>query len=100
MIKLKDLEGLKLVQPGNFGQEVETLGALEHAITQGSQGWGVSPSIAVQLHLARDLKVALELAEGAQETKNALKGKQMELGRKNSLYDALKEKLDKLLAAE
>ena len=100
MITLEDLQGLKLVQPDNFTDEETVRGALEHAITQGSQGWGVSPSIAVQLHLARELRVALELAEGAQETKNALKGKQMELGRKNSLYDALKEKLDKLLAAE
>ena len=93
MITLKDLEGLKLVQDENFGEEVEALGAIENAITQGSQSWGVSPSVAALLHVARDLRVALELAEGAQETKNALKAKQLEVGRKNSAIERLKEKL-------
>jgi len=93
MITLEHLAGLKYVQPDNFGEEVTTLGALDNAIEQGSQGWGVSPSVAVHLHLARDLKAALLVAKDAQKLRNELKGKQLELGRCKAQLKAVKTKL-------
>ncbi len=100
MITLYDLKDLKLVQPENFGEEVTTLGALEHAITQGSQGWGVSPSIAVQLHIARDLQAALVKLDVAQKAADTLKGKQLELGRCKKQLATCQAKLDRALKAE
>jgi hypothetical protein len=100
MITIKDLEGLKLVQDDNFTDEETVRGALEHGITQGSQGWGVELAIAVQLHLARDLRTALLVAADAKDLRNALKGKQLELGRVKAQLAAVKTKLDKALATD
>ena len=94
MISLQDLDGLKLVHDDNFGTEEKVLDILEGYITQGSQGWGVNQHTMVALHLARDLREALKVAQSATETQNALKGAQMELGRSKAQVQRLKELLD------
>ena len=78
----KALDGVKLV----FGEDYfatpeEVENELERAYQQASQGWGVRREIGVYLALARDLKIATELAATADENQRMLKGAQMEGGR-------------------
>jgi len=80
-IKLEDLDGLKLVDALNFANLGDVHNALDSAITQGSQTWGVTPTDSVVLRLASELKEALALAATADAAQRALKGTQLELGR-------------------
>ncbi len=95
MLKLSDLDGLKLVQLTNFANVAEVDRALENAFTQGSQGWGVRPEVAIHLALAARLRDALVIAESLSEAHNQLKAKQMELGRvRKALEKAAAENFD------
>ncbi len=93
MLTLENLDGLKLVRDENVANLRQTQAELEHAVTQGSQGWGVTEEHAVLLRVAFDLQTALKLAsaaagieEHAREAYAALKGKQLELGRANARH--------------
>lgn len=102
MLRIEDLEGLKIVDAANFASEIEVRDALENAYVQGSQGWGVRRDVAVILQLARNLRVQIELASTAEtlreeavragcayaELQNKLKGMQLELGRVKKQRDA------------
>ncbi len=88
MIKLTDLDGLKLVRVENLADARDVDRAIEEAVTQGSQGWGVideqSVLLAVLIQLRNALQrvgVADDMWNKIQATENTLKGKQMELGR-------------------
>jgi len=81
MIKATALDGIKLVDENYIATDGETEAALEQAFQQGSQGWGVRRDQGVLLRLARDLKIALALAQDTTETQNKLKGLQLENGR-------------------
>ena len=96
MIELKDLDGLKLVRDENVANLRQTLAEIEHAITQGSQGWGVTEEHAVLLHVAGELRAALMDEKRAlpvqavlDDALRALKGKQLELGRANARHDRM-----------
>lgn len=81
MITLKDLEGVKLVKEEYYASISDTQDALERVFVQGSQGWGVRRDDGVLLRMARDMNIALALANSADENGRMLKGAQMELGR-------------------
>jgi hypothetical protein len=101
-LTLQDLDGFKLVDETNVAPLDATQMALEHAFQQGSQGWGVSREVGVYLSLARDLKLALALANTADEAQRMLKGAQMELGRVKKAKkkeEALAEERDAELVA-
>ena len=96
MIELKDLDSLKLVRDENVANLRQTLAEIEHAITQGSQGWGVTEDHAVLLHVAGELRTALQgvattddAMVALEKAENALKGKQLELGRANARHDRM-----------
>ena len=99
MIELKDLDSLKLVRDENVANLRQTLAEIEHAITQGSQGWGVTEAHAVLLHVTGELRTALQgfatkdaVLLDLEQTENKLKGKQLELGR-------VRKELDKKVKA-
>jgi hypothetical protein len=81
MIDLTVLDGLKLVREEYIANDLETAQFIEKAIQQGSQGWGVRREEGVVLRLAKELRVAQELAGSADEAQRKLKGTQLELGR-------------------
>ena len=81
MMKIEDLEGVKLVNEEYLASEGEVRSVLENAFQQGSQGWGVRRDTGVILKLARDLKLALAMAQAADEATRKLKGLQLENGR-------------------
>jgi len=81
MIKATALDGIKLVDENYIATDGEVEAALEQAFQQGSQGWGVRQDQGVLLRMARDLKLALGLAQDTTETTNKLKGLQLENGR-------------------
>lgn len=81
MLNSKTLDGVKLVQEDYFATDAECDQYLESAYVQGSQGWGIRRDMGVTLRLARDLKIALELASKADEAQRTLKGLQLENGR-------------------
>ena len=91
MLKLEDLDGIKLVNADYFATDIEAELAVEQAISQGSQAWGVRRDVGVLLKLARDLKIALALAATADQNGRMLKGAQLEGGR-------LKKQIEKLNA--
>ena len=88
-LTLKDLAGTKLIQPENLAPLLQVQLALDHTYGQASQGWGVTPEIAVYGYLATELRTQMEIAETADENRRMLKGAQMETGR-------LKKKIEKL----
>lgn len=94
MLKLEDLDGIKLVKEENFATDSEVGTAVELGIIQGSQGWGVREEISVILKLARDLKIALALAATADENGRMLKGAQLEGGRLKKQIEKLKSDAD------
>jgi hypothetical protein len=105
MIKLEQLENLKLIVDETvYLSEQETLDRLELAVQQGTGGWGVRRDDGALLKLARDLKLALGMAEQQDETYRKLKGVQMENGRlKKQLSNVegqLEAAMNQLKAAE
>jgi hypothetical protein len=90
-LKKTDLEGVKLANDEYFASPEEAADFLERGFQQASQGWGVRREVGVCLTLARDLLIAWELADTADEAQRMLKGAQMETGR-------LKKKIEKLEA--
>lgn len=81
-LTLKDLDGIKLISDPTYFMEPEVVRLeLENAYMQGSQGWGVRREVGVYLALARDLKIAMELAATADNAQRMLKGAQLEGGR-------------------
>lgn len=96
MIKLTDLDGVKLVDRTNFADDDEVLNSLEAAYMQGSQGWGVTKEVAIQLTLAECLRAALTIAATADDNRRMLKGAQMELGRVKKQRDTLQSAVDSL----
>lgn len=93
MLKLEDLDGLKLVHLDYFATDADAELAVEQAITQGSQGWGVRREVGVILKLARDLKISLALAATADKSARMLKGAQLENGRLKKQIEKLQAKL-------
>ena len=87
----QDLTGVKLVSDDNFAPLFEVRAAIDYAITQGSQGWGVTREAGVYNFLARELLTALEVATTADENHRMLKGAQLKLGK-------LEKKIEKLKA--
>lgn len=88
MIELRELDGFKLVRGENIANSHDTLRAIEEAVVQGSQGWGVVDEQSVLLAVVRELRAALtasaqveSLSAELETAGNFLKGKQMELGR-------------------
>lgn len=81
MITKEHLAPVKLALDENFASPAEVVRAIEHAVQQGSQGWGVKPEVAVHLTLARALSKALDVAEDADKDHRTLKGLQLENGR-------------------
>ena len=68
-MKLEQLENLKLiVDESVYLSEQETLDRLELAVQQGAGGWGVRRDDGALLTLARNLKLALGMAEQQDET--------------------------------
>lgn len=89
MLKIEDLEGIKLVHNEEYiATEAEAQQSLENVFQQASQSWGIRREEGVILKLARDLKIALALANVAEENGRMLKGAQMELGRVKKQRDA------------
>ncbi len=81
MIRLEDLDNVKLVCVENFADEAETVATVEGACVQGSLTWGVRRETGAILSLARNLQIALALAATADEAQRKLKGEQMSHGR-------------------
>ena len=91
-----DLDGLKLVtDDNNFAGPQQVDLAVESAIAQGSQGWGVQQDVAVLLSVLRDLAGAQLIAQTADENRRMLKGAQMELGRVKKQRDQKDAQLQK-----
>ena len=81
-LTLADLDGIKLISDPTYFMETDVVRMeLESAYMQGSQGWGVRREVGVYLALARDLKIAMELANTADQAQRMLKGAQLEGGR-------------------
>ena len=96
MLKLNDLDGFKLVNINYLATNDEVAAALEDAFTQGSQGWGVRPEVAVFLSLANQLRVQITLADVSQHAQNQLKGEQMAHGRTKKRLEASVQNTDAL----
>jgi hypothetical protein len=95
MLTLKDLEGIKLVSDETYIAPVsDAQTALERVFQQASQGWGIRREDGVLLRMASDIKIALALAESADENGRLLKGAQMELGRVKKQRDVIQADLD------
>ena len=90
-LNIADVAGIKLAANENFPPLFETRAALDHAFSQGSQGWGVTREVGNYLNLAYALHEALEVSTTAEENHRMLKGAQLENGR-------LKKKIEKLTA--
>ncbi len=93
MIRLEDLDNVKLVCVENFADEAETVATVESACVQGSQTWGVRRDTGVILSLARNLQIALALAATADEAQRKLKGEQMSHGRTKARLTSLTAQL-------
>lgn len=90
MLTIKDLEGVKLVSDEKYYATLqETQEVLEVCFQQASQGWGVRRHDGVILRLAADLKIALTLANAADDAQRMLKGSQMALGREKKIRENL-----------
>jgi len=89
MIKIEDLDGLKLVDENYLASTEVVQQTLENAFQQGSQGWGVRPEISVVLYLARQLADSMTLASTAEEAQRMLKGAQMSGGRLKKQIESL-----------
>ena len=103
MIDLKILDGMKLVPDENVATPQQASDILERAIAQGSQGWGVRQDEAVILRLGLELRKAQALAGDTTDTKNALKGLQLENGRLKKrllVVDGIQTLLDRATARE
>ena len=103
MLKLNDLDGFKLVNIDYLATNDEVVEALRNAFEQGSQGWGVTPEVAIFLSMANQLRVQITLADVADEAQRQLKGEQMGHGRTKkrleaveNLYDAQTAKITQL----
>jgi len=96
-LTLKDLDGVKLANEEYIATTPEVQDALERAFQQASQGWGVRREVGVFLALARDLKMAMHLAETADEAQRMLKGAQMETGRLKKKIEKLEAELDRFV---
>ena len=82
MLDGKMLDGIKLVTNEEyFATDAETEFTLEQVFQQASQAWGIRREQGVMLRLARELKLAIGVAQGAQADDNKLKGLQLENGR-------------------
>ncbi len=113
MLQSNVLDAIKLVEIENFANEIETEFAIEAAIQQGSQKWGVTRDVSVLLSITLQLRTALEEAATADRNARMLKGAQLELGRTkkalttaldrieaaNSLYELAQEKIGSLQAS-
>lgn len=94
MLDKKILNGLKLVTNDEyFATDAEVEADLEVTFQQASQGWGVRRQQGVLLRMARDLKLALELAATAVDSTNKIKGLQLEGGRLKKQIAVLEGKL-------
>ncbi len=100
LIRLEDLDGLKLVQSENFAMSLDVGRAVEFAIQQGSQGWGVKSEVAVLLSVALELRNALMQIERITPVANAAKGAQMELGRAKKKMAKLETQLNEALGVD
>jgi len=96
MLKSENLDGIKLVDENYIATDGEALTVLEHAVQQGSQGWGIRREEGVILKFARDLKIALALAATADELARRLKGEQLSHGRTKAALSKVLKELDEL----
>ena len=91
-LTLADLDGIKLISDPTYFMETDAVRMeLENAYMQGSQGWGVRREVGVYLALARDLKIAMELAATADNAQRMLKGAQLEGGRLKKKIKSLED---------
>ena len=99
MLTIENID-LSQVQPENFAELAMMQDAIDGAIEQGRQGWGVRREQAVMLGLTRQLVIALRLADTADEAQRALKGAQMSLGRITKQRDELADTLNQATLAK
>ena len=81
MINQKVLDSVKLVDGENIASDLRTEQAIDRAVAQGSQAWGVTMEDAVVLRLTKELQESQGQSSEVQELSNKLKGLQMEGGR-------------------
>jgi hypothetical protein len=86
MFTVKDLPGH--FNEESFPDEQTCIEYLQAAHQQSQGGWGLRVDGGVALRLARDLKIALELADRAEELGKQLKGEQL---RRGKMEKALKD---------